>query len=916
MEAMRELRIRFTGDARDLKRAADDAEKAMKEVEKTQKDAGASAADLGKKLGALAAAYISLSGAMDLAKRGLQGLANQEQGEIAFKVLLGSAEAAKAKMQELTEFAAKTPFELPGIVEAAKMLETYGLNSTKYLKDAGDLASAFNTEISDVARVMGRINAGDFGEAFQRLRDFGISTKELKGEGLVFDKSGSYVGSVDAALTAVQDIIRRKFGGMMEEQSRSFTGQMSTLADNIQMVLNNTMESTFNGLKDRLSNLNENVLGDGALQKARQWGVIINDGLVLAIEGGEKLTKILFRAADGWLKLFQQAHAMGAFGDANARRTEAYNSAIDGLRRVSPNDPRYGQTNQWTRYKTFSEGMDAARSSMGYNAYQAEPLVHDAMVARVKDFSVGKSSPEILGYARSLGLPKDTIDKLFKALSKANQVYSESMVKLSDDLEGSATQFKSKVDQFRNKKDGTSGGATGGKAGGGTGGSSHVASGASGSSWQLDATLDSNALDRLLSIGKVIDAAPSSRLGLGVSGSTLMSGFSLSGGKALPSFIGLTDSGKATKKLEEDAEKALRSGLEAGVATFLDGGIGNLGEATYSLSKQALSKGLVDGLMSGQFKDALGGLGASLGPILTNPLVAAVGLGITFGIQNALKTSGENLSTFDGLSKKYGAGPKSEAEKELEWLLKYSSDLEKAKDTRFYTPDGYGLKENTEAMRLRDANIDAQLQSNNDLISVLQDLVKVERQRAEDEKAYAGIIEAAKFREQLGGAAFGIGDIRGAVKDATGVDLSRIDQSEALRLTELYGKLEAMSNDPVSGTPRGIASQIAQQGTIANEIKQILETLNGGADIPAVLKEYILPALAQMRQLNGGATAGIGTLGEGENALTFDAPQTRNIVNNNQFIVQSQAFMGDKSDARAFALMIANEIRTIEGQAV
>src|SRR5690606_2897888 len=93
---------------------------------------------------------------------------------------------------------------------------------------------------------------------------------------------------------------------------------------------------------------------------------------------------------------------------------------------------------------------------------------------------------------------------------------------------------------------------------------------------------------------------PSGVLGLGDTGSAekLGPGF----GKDYDAF--LKHQVEAAKRLEEDAEKALASGLEAGISAFLDGGIGSLGEATYSLSKQAFGKALIDGVMSDQLKDA------------------------------------------------------------------------------------------------------------------------------------------------------------------------------------------------------------------------------------------------------------------------------------------------------------------------
>lgn len=73
-----------------------------------------------------------------------------------------------------------------------------------------------------MASAFTRIKAGDFGEAFERLRDFGIARKDLEAEGLTFDKDGQYVGTVEAAMKAVRAIVQRDFGGMMDEQIQNF----------------------------------------------------------------------------------------------------------------------------------------------------------------------------------------------------------------------------------------------------------------------------------------------------------------------------------------------------------------------------------------------------------------------------------------------------------------------------------------------------------------------------------------------------------------------------------------------------------------------------------------------------------------------------------------------------------------------
>ena len=55
--------------------------------------------------------------------QGLLNVSGQlEMQESAFKVLLGGAEQARAKLAELSEFAKATPFTIPGIRETAKQM--------------------------------------------------------------------------------------------------------------------------------------------------------------------------------------------------------------------------------------------------------------------------------------------------------------------------------------------------------------------------------------------------------------------------------------------------------------------------------------------------------------------------------------------------------------------------------------------------------------------------------------------------------------------------------------------------------------------------------------------------------------------------------------------------------------------------
>jgi hypothetical protein len=236
------------GDSKSASKALNDISGGVKGIDKSLGAIkwGAIAAGVGlvaSKLGGLLSAGI---------KRGVEFNSSIEQASVTFKVLTGSADKARKRVKLLYDYAAKTPFEFPDVLNAGKMLETVGLDIKKWIPIVGDVAAAFNVLPDEVARAVARIKSGDFGEAFERLRDFGISKKMLLGEGLVFDKSGSYKGSVDDALKAIENIVKKRYKGMAEAQSKTFQGMLSTLTDTLNSGLGEAVKPLFDEIKAKL----------------------------------------------------------------------------------------------------------------------------------------------------------------------------------------------------------------------------------------------------------------------------------------------------------------------------------------------------------------------------------------------------------------------------------------------------------------------------------------------------------------------------------------------------------------------------------------------------------------------------------------------------------------------------------------
>ena len=82
-------------------------------------------------IGALGSAFGSLKSGM------IDGNAEFERYQTQFGVLLGSADAAKSRLEDLAKFGASTPFELPEVVRADKILQSFGLHATDTAKKFG-----------------------------------------------------------------------------------------------------------------------------------------------------------------------------------------------------------------------------------------------------------------------------------------------------------------------------------------------------------------------------------------------------------------------------------------------------------------------------------------------------------------------------------------------------------------------------------------------------------------------------------------------------------------------------------------------------------------------------------------------------------------------------------------------------------
>lgn len=190
-----------------------------------------------------------------IAGAGLSVASNFEDASTTLTTLYGDVDTAKAKFQDLSAFAAQTPFEFPELLDATVKLKAYGIEAGDYLKILGDTASGMGKSLNDTVEALADAQTGEF----ERLKEFGIKALEITKKnaeqlGVSAEQAGqtalTYTDKYGKQQVAVVDrnnremitstitgIWNEKYAGAMEQRSKTLSGMLSTLKDNMSMAL-------------------------------------------------------------------------------------------------------------------------------------------------------------------------------------------------------------------------------------------------------------------------------------------------------------------------------------------------------------------------------------------------------------------------------------------------------------------------------------------------------------------------------------------------------------------------------------------------------------------------------------------------------------------------------------------------------
>lgn len=254
MGSLADVYVRIRGDTTVLK---GDTEKGAREAGQSAGQAfHGSFTGMIKQAAATAGALLGGSAIYNLGKMGIQAAADMQQAQVAFTTLIGNAQTAQKFLQDLKNFAAATPFELPGLIDDARLLMGVGVAAndviptlTAWGNAAGALgisSDRFHSAMLAVSQSMGagKINAQDMNQIINAGIPIWKLMSEATGKTVPELRKLSEQGKLLSTdvLPLLERQMQKDYGGAMAAQSKTLTGVWSTFMDTLRIGMADALD--------------------------------------------------------------------------------------------------------------------------------------------------------------------------------------------------------------------------------------------------------------------------------------------------------------------------------------------------------------------------------------------------------------------------------------------------------------------------------------------------------------------------------------------------------------------------------------------------------------------------------------------------------------------------------------------------
>jgi tape measure domain-containing protein len=261
---------------------------------KKQKAGVSGVSDEMKKMKTLITGFIAAYGGKKLWDLLIGSNAEMEQYTTSLEVMLGSAEKASAMIEKMRDFAAKTPLTLENVISGGSLLLNYGVDESNLIDTMtklGDLASGNAEKMDRITLAYGQMLAKGkvTGEELRQMAEAGVPLQTALAEsiGVTSEEFSKMVSKGEVGIDALNKAITElttgdgKFAGMMEKQSQTMQGMLSTLQDNITEFFRKMGEGAFGEVKSALQEASDLLAEweeDGTLDRwAQGVGVLLKN---------------------------------------------------------------------------------------------------------------------------------------------------------------------------------------------------------------------------------------------------------------------------------------------------------------------------------------------------------------------------------------------------------------------------------------------------------------------------------------------------------------------------------------------------------------------------------------------------------------------------------------------------------------
>lgn len=410
-----------------------------------------------------------LSTLKDLGQQAIQTSAQFEQLSVSFRIMTGSAQAGKELTDSLVALASKTPMTTEALSDVTQTLLAFGESSNNIIQDLqllGDITGGETQRFKSLALAFaqvgstGRLTGQDLmqmvNQGFNPLQIMsektGKSMAQLKKE--MADGKISFNDIKQAMIDATSE--GGRFYGLMNEQSKTLNGLLSTNADTWQKVSKNIGDVFMPVAKGAVQALI--ALGD-AILKLQQKMQAFSDGVNM------RTSESLKQASEGYKKQATSLRTLADKEEARAIKMEKWNKIgaesirqrVSQYRKEATEFEEASKRMQKRYEESLKNGAGKGTTTGGFGTGGTDgitPTITSAKsskVAQVKEEktaydllteSVRKYREEVFNAAITYGTSSEQVAQAMTRYKEANQQLNEIQDLFSDKVEKTDTKLK------------------------------------------------------------------------------------------------------------------------------------------------------------------------------------------------------------------------------------------------------------------------------------------------------------------------------------------------------------------------------------------------------------------------------------------------------------------------------------------